>query len=68
MTAMYRKQYKKPWTFTKSGIVILKEKDIIVLEEGIHLKNAMPHIITDSCILYKIWSYLSLLLLTIGLI
>jgi hypothetical protein len=47
-TAMYRKQYRKPWAFTKPGIVILKEKDIIVLEEGTHLKNAMPHIITDS--------------------
>ena len=45
---MYRKEYKKPWTFTKPGIVILKEKDIVVLEEGTHLKNAMPHIITDS--------------------
>jgi hypothetical protein len=48
MTAMYRKEYKKPWTFTKAGIVILKEKDILVLEEGIHLKNSLPHIITDD--------------------
>lgn len=48
MTAMYRKQYKQPWTFNKAGIVILKEKVIIVLEEGNQLKNAMPHIITDS--------------------
>jgi hypothetical protein len=48
MTAMYRKQYKMPWNFTKSGIVILKEKVIVVLEEGVHLKNAMPHILTDS--------------------
>jgi hypothetical protein len=48
MTAIYRKEYKKPWTFTKPGIVILKEKDIIVLEEGTHLKNAIPHILTDS--------------------
>ncbi len=48
MTAMYRKQYRKPWTFSKPGIVILKDKDIIVLEEGTHLKNAMPHIITDT--------------------
>jgi len=48
MTAMYRKQYNKPWAFTKPGIVIFKEKDIIVLEEGIHLKNAMPHIITNT--------------------
>jgi len=48
MTAMYRKQYRQPWTFTKPGIVILKDKDIIVLEEGTHLKNAMPHIVTDT--------------------
>jgi hypothetical protein len=48
MTSMYRKQYKKPWTFRKSGIVILKEKDIVVLEEGKQLKNPMPQIITDG--------------------
>jgi hypothetical protein len=48
MTAMYRKQYKQPWNFSKPGVVLLKEKDIIVLEEGKHLTNAIPHIITDS--------------------
>jgi hypothetical protein len=48
VTTMYRKEYKKPWKFTKAGIVLLKEKDIIVLEEGTHLKNPMPHIITDE--------------------
>jgi hypothetical protein len=48
MTAMYRKEYKKPWTFKKPGVVILKEKDIVVLEEGIQLKNTIPHIITDA--------------------
>jgi hypothetical protein len=48
MTAMYRKQYKKPWSFTKPGIVLITEKEIIVLEEGTQLKNAMPHIVTDS--------------------
>ncbi|MGC1391669.1 MAG: hypothetical protein WA816_11580 [Bacteroidales bacterium] len=48
MTAMYRKEYKKQWTFTKPGIVILKEKDIIVLEDGKQLKNPMPQIITDA--------------------
>lgn len=48
MTAMYRKQYRKPWTFSKPGVVILREKDIIVLEEGTHLTNPMPHIITDA--------------------
>ena len=56
MTAMYRKQFKTPWIFTKPGIVILTEKEILVLEEGTHLKNAMPHIITDStyCIKYGV--------------
>jgi hypothetical protein len=48
MTAMYRKEYKKPWTFTKPGIVILKEKDIVVLEEGKQLKHSLPQIITDA--------------------
>ena len=48
VTSIYRKDYNKPWTFKKAGIVILKEKDIIVLEEGTHLKNAMLRIITDS--------------------
>ena len=48
MTSMYRKQFKKPWKFTKPGIVILKEKEILVLEQGLQLKNQMPHIITDQ--------------------
>ena len=53
MTTMYRKEYKKPWTFKKPGIVILKEKDIVVLEEGTHLKNPIPQIITDGEIAQK---------------
>ncbi|OFY68583.1 MAG: hypothetical protein A2V46_13825 [Bacteroidetes bacterium RBG_19FT_COMBO_42_7] len=48
MTAMYRKEYKKPWTFTKPGIVLLSEKSIIVMEEGTHLTNGLPFIITDE--------------------
>jgi hypothetical protein len=48
MTSMYRKEHQQPWTFTKTGIVFLNEKEIIVLEEGTHLKNPMPHIITDE--------------------
>lgn len=48
MTAMYRRQYFKPWTFTKPGIVLLNNQNIIVLEEGKQLKNAVPAIITDS--------------------
>ena len=48
MTAMYRKQYRAPWNFYKAGIVILNERDIIVLEEGTHLKNPLPRIVTDE--------------------
>jgi len=48
MTSMYRKVYRKPWTFTKPGIVLLSEKNIIVLEEGTHLKDALPYIVTDE--------------------
>jgi hypothetical protein len=56
MTAMYRKQYKQPWSFKKEGIILLRDKAIIVLEAGSTLKTAMPHIITDSvyCAKYKV--------------
>lgn len=48
VTDVYRKQYKKPWTFSKKGIVLLKDNSIIVLEEGTHLKEALPVISSDS--------------------
>lgn len=48
MTAMYRRQYFKPWTFTKPGIVLLKGQNIVVLEEGKHLQSAIPFIITEQ--------------------
>ncbi len=48
MTTMYRKEHRKRWTFSKPGIVILRDKSIMVLEEGTHLTNAMPHIVTDA--------------------
>jgi hypothetical protein len=48
MTSMYRRAYRKPWNFTKPGIVLVSEKEIIVLEEGTHLKSALPLITTDS--------------------
>ena len=53
MTAMYRKEYKRPWRFTKPGVVILQEKDIVVMEEGKQLKNAMPQIISDGATTQK---------------
>jgi hypothetical protein len=65
MTGMYRKQYKAPWTFSKPGIVILSNKDIIVLEEGTQLVDAKPFIVTsqENCdkygvadsVFYKNW-------------
>ncbi|HOP59286.1 MAG TPA: hypothetical protein PLR52_07695 [Bacteroidales bacterium] len=48
MTAMYRQQYKKPWNYSKAGIVILNEKNIIVLEEGVQLDKPLPLIVSDS--------------------
>ena len=53
MTAMFRKEYRKPWTFTKPGVVFIKDRAIIVLEEGTHLKSALPLITTDSVYLAK---------------
>ena len=48
MTAMYRKQYKESWKFNKPGVVILNNKDIIVLEQGKQLADAKPFIITSK--------------------
>jgi hypothetical protein len=48
MPALYRKQFGEPWTFTKPGVVLLKENNIIVLEEGKHLTSPMPVISTAS--------------------
>jgi len=48
MITMYRKQYKKQWSYTKPGLILLTDKKIIVLEEGIQLKSALPKITTDS--------------------
>ncbi len=48
MPALYRKQYREPWTFSKAGVVLLKENGIIVLEEGKQLMSAMPVIRTTS--------------------
>lgn len=49
MTSLYRKEYGEPWKFTKPGVVLVTQKnDIIVLEEGKQLKNAQPLILTDT--------------------
>jgi hypothetical protein len=56
MTAMYRKQYKQPWTFTKPGIVLLRDRSIIVLDQGTQINGSPIEIITDSayCSKYNI--------------
>jgi len=46
--SMYRKQYKKAWNFSKPGVVLVRDKAMIVLEEGTHLSQSMPVIVTDS--------------------
>ncbi|MFN8239636.1 MAG: hypothetical protein U0X39_02665 [Bacteroidales bacterium] len=53
ITAMYRKEYRQPWNFSKAGIVFLKENKILVLEEGTHLKSALPAIVADSSLVSK---------------
>jgi len=53
MTAMYRKQYKQPWNFSKEGIIFVSEKNIIVLELGDELENPYPWIFTDPVYMEK---------------
>lgn len=48
LTGMYRKSNKKAWNFSKPGVVLLTSRDVIVLEEGTHLKNALPRILTSE--------------------
>lgn len=48
MTAMYRKQYKQPWSFTNEGVVFLSDKNIIVLEQGKQLNSALPVISSEQ--------------------
>jgi len=45
---LYRKQFRKPWTFNKAGVVLLKGNSIIVLEEGKHHANSLPAIVTSE--------------------
>jgi hypothetical protein len=48
MTAMYRKYTNKPWNFTGPGVVLVKTREIVVLEEGTHLTNAFPKVVTSE--------------------
>lgn len=46
---LYEQKYSKKWNFDKSGIVLIHEKgNIIVLENGTHLSNEFPQILTGE--------------------
>lgn len=46
---LYKKKTREDWPFTKAGIVLLKgENEILVLEEGTHLENALPFIVSNE--------------------
>ncbi|HDZ41939.1 MAG TPA: hypothetical protein ENH59_09730 [Bacteroidetes bacterium] len=46
---LYKKKTREPWLFKNAGVVLLKGKnEILVLEEGTHLDNAMPLIISGQ--------------------
>jgi len=54
MVTMHDKKYRKEWELEGAGIVFLKgESDIVILEEGKHLKSAVPYIETDPDIAEK---------------
>lgn len=48
MTEMYRNQYRRHWTYKGPGLILLNQKNIIVLEEGNHVENAIPRIVTEA--------------------
>ncbi|HCC70100.1 MAG TPA: hypothetical protein DEQ09_02975 [Bacteroidales bacterium] len=49
IVSLYKKKSRKPWNFKNPGIVLLKgENEILVLEEGTHLENALPFIMTGT--------------------
>ncbi|MEE4214938.1 MAG: hypothetical protein V2I34_07705 [Bacteroidales bacterium] len=46
---LYKKRTREPWPFRNAGIVLLKgENEILVLEEGTHLENALPFIMSEG--------------------
>jgi hypothetical protein len=48
MTGMYRKFSRKAWTFKGPGVVFVKDREIVVLEEGTHLTNKFPQVMTSD--------------------
>ncbi len=45
----YKRQHQNQWPFKKAGIAFVNNKDrVVILEEGVHLSNPMPHIQTST--------------------
>lgn len=45
----YKRTHKGNWPFTKSGIAFVNDQDeVVILEQGTHLKRAMPNIVTPK--------------------
>ena len=54
IVSLYRKKMREPWQFKNAGIILLKgENEILVLEEGTHLQNALPFIMTETDVAEK---------------
>lgn len=48
LVSMHSKKYRTSWNYKNPGIVFLKgEADVVILEEGKDLNNALPYITTD---------------------
>lgn len=57
MTGMYRRYYSQPWNFKGAGIVFVKNREIVVLEEGKHLVNPFPMVVTTDAYAEKLGVY-----------
>jgi len=45
----YKRQHQNQWPFKKAGIAFVSNKDrVVILEDGVHLSNPMPHIQTST--------------------
>jgi hypothetical protein len=51
LVSLYTKTTREPWSFQNAGIVLLKgDADVIILEEGKHLRSALPVVVTSESV------------------
>jgi hypothetical protein len=49
LTNSYKREHDQKWPFHKSGIAFVNDSDrVVILEEGTHLTDAVPHILTSA--------------------